>query len=73
MLKILFTSLQRPLQSTPLSSLAWRTPTVVVEMYSLMGIVAGVTTNFRSFSVVKAFFRCQFCHGEVDYRLVLDT
>ena len=36
-------------QSTPLSSPAWRAATVVVEMYSLMGMVAGVTANFVPF------------------------
>ena len=32
-----------------LSSPAWRAATVVVEMYSLMGMVAGVTANFVFF------------------------
>ena len=45
------------LQSTPLSSAAWRAAKVVVEMYSLMGMVAGVTTNFGPFCS-KDFFRC---------------
>ena len=37
------------MQSTPLSSPAWWAATVVVDMYSLMGMVAGVTTNFGPF------------------------
>ena len=37
------------MQSTPLSSPVWRAATVVVEMYSLMGMVAGVTSNFVPF------------------------
>ena len=44
--RILLISWYRPLQSTPLSSPAWRAATVVVEMYSLMGMVAGITENF---------------------------
>ena len=46
-LRILLTSWERPLQSIPLSSPAWRATTVVVEMYSLVGMVAGVTAHFR--------------------------
>ena len=49
MLRIILTSWWRPLQPTPLSSPAWRTATVVVEMYSLIGMVAGVTANFVPF------------------------
>ena len=49
MLRILLTSWYRPLQSTPLSSPAWRAATVVVEMYSLMGMVGRVTANFGPF------------------------
>ena len=48
-LRILLTSWYRPLQSTQLSSPAWRAATIVVEMYSLMGMVAGVTANFGPF------------------------
>ena len=57
-----------PLQSTPLSSSAWRAATVVVEMYSLMGIVAGVTANFGPFcsndfsSGVSAFLERLITH-----------
>ena len=39
--RILLISWWRPLQSTPLSSPAWRAATVVVEMYSLMGWLLG--------------------------------
>ena len=49
MLRILLTSWYRPLQSTSLSSPAWRAATVVVEIYSLMGMVAGVTANLGPF------------------------
>ena len=48
-LRILLISGYRPVQSTPLSSPVWRAATVVVEMYSLMGMVAGVTANFGPF------------------------
>ena len=41
--------IKRPLQSTPLSSPAWRAATVVVEMYCLVGMVAGITANFGPF------------------------
>ena len=47
--RILLTSWYRPLQSTPFSLSAWRATTVVVEIYSLMGMVAGLTTNFGPF------------------------
>ena len=47
--KNLLTSWYRPLESTPLSSPAWRAATVVVEMYSLKGMVARVTANFGPF------------------------
>ena len=33
----------------PLSSPAWTAATVVVEMYSLVGMVAGVSANFGPF------------------------
>ena len=36
-------------EATLLSSPAWRAATVVVEIYSLMGMVAGVTANFGPF------------------------
>ena len=49
MFQILLTSRYRPLQSTPLSSPAWRAATAVMEMYSLMGMVAGVPANFGPF------------------------
>ena len=49
MFRILLTSWYRPLQSMPLSSPAWTAATVVVEMYSLMGMVAGGTANFGPF------------------------
>ena len=49
MLRILLTSWYRPLQSTPLRTPAWRAATVVVEMYSLMWMVAWVTANFGPF------------------------
>ena len=49
MLRILLTSWYRPLQSTPLNSPAWRAATVVVEMYSFMRMVAGVTADFGPF------------------------
>ena len=48
-LRNLLTSWWRPLQSTPLSSPAWRAATVVVEMNSLIGMVAGVTANLGPF------------------------
>ena len=48
-LRILLTSWYRPLQSTPLSSPAWRAAIVVMGMYSLMGMFAGVTANFEPF------------------------
>ena len=48
-LRILLTSWLRQLQSTLFSSHAWKAATVVVEMYSLMGMVAGVTANFVAF------------------------
>ena len=48
-LRILLTSWYRPLQSTPLSSPTWRAATVIVEMYSLMGMVAVITANFGPF------------------------
>ena len=48
-LRILLTPWYSPLQSTPLSSPARRAAAVVVEMYSLMGMVAGVTSNFGPF------------------------
>ena len=35
----------------------WRATTVVVEMYSLMGMVAGATANFGPFCT-RLFFRC---------------
>ena len=66
--RILLTSWWRPLQSTPLSSPAWRAATVVVEMYSLMGMVAGVTANFGPFcskdfsSGVSSFFERLITH-----------
>ena len=49
MLRILLTSWYRPLQSSPWSSPAWRAATVVVEIYSLMGMAAGVTATFGPF------------------------
>ena len=45
MLKILLTSGERPRQSTPLGSSAWRAVTEVVEIYSLTGMVAWVTAK----------------------------
>ena len=45
MLRILLTLWPRQLQSTPMSLPAWRAATVVMEIYSLMGMVAGVTAN----------------------------
>ena len=36
-------------ESTPLSLPAWRAATVVVEIYSFMGMTAGVTANFGPF------------------------
>ena len=56
-LRIPLTSWLRPVQSTPLSSSVWSTATVVVEMYSLMGMVAGVTANFGPFCS-KDFSSC---------------
>ena len=37
------------MQSTPLSSPAWGAATVVVEMYSLMGMAAEITVNLGPF------------------------
>ena len=56
------------MQSTPLSSPAWRATTVVVEMYSLMGMVAGVTANFGPFCSKDL---SSGILGEVDYPLFL--
>ena len=49
MLRILLTSWHRPLHSTPLNSPAWTATTVMVGMYSSMGVVVGVTANFGLF------------------------
>ena len=53
---------------TPVSSPVWRAATVVVEMYSLMGMVAWVTANFwlfcsKGFSVhVSSFLERLITH-----------
>ena len=48
-LQIVLTSWYRPLQSPLLSSLVWRAATVVVEIYSLIWMSAGVTANVLFF------------------------
>ena len=55
-------------EATPLSSLAWRAATVVVEMYSMMGMVAGITANSGPFcskdfsSAVSSFLERLITH-----------